>query len=79
MLHGIDTRGAARMKDDASRHASCDDRRRARRATVRLELRERVAELALDNGPLNLVTSDLLRALNRALAECRASARTFVA
>lgn len=36
---------------------------------VSLDYRGDVAELALDNGPINLVTRDLLRALNRAVSE----------
>ena len=36
---------------------------------VSLEFRGAVAELALDNGPINLVTRDLLRALNNAVTE----------
>jgi enoyl-CoA hydratase/carnithine racemase len=35
-------------------------------------LGERIAELGLNNGPLNLVTRDLLRAFNRALADAAA-------
>ncbi|MEO5700813.1 MAG: enoyl-CoA hydratase-related protein [Casimicrobiaceae bacterium] len=37
--------------------------------SVRLQTNGCVAEIALSNGPLNLVTRDLLRALNSALAE----------
>jgi len=42
-------------------------------ATVRLQLDGFIAELALSNGPLNLVTRDMLRALNGALAEVSAN------
>ena len=41
---------------------------------VRLQLVGAVAEIALANGPLNLVTKDLLRAFNAALGEVSADA-----
>ncbi|HET7097090.1 MAG TPA: enoyl-CoA hydratase-related protein [Casimicrobiaceae bacterium] len=43
-------------------------------AGVRLQIVGRVAEIALANGPLNLVTKDLLRAFNAALGEVTANA-----
>jgi len=42
-------------------------------ATVRLHVELFIAELALSNGPLNLVTRDMLRALNGALAQVSAN------
>jgi enoyl-CoA hydratase len=42
-------------------------------ALVHLTLRHGVAELALDQGPLNLVVKDLLRALNGVLADIEAN------
>jgi enoyl-CoA hydratase/carnithine racemase len=42
--------------------------------TARLRIDGFVAEIALSNGPLNLVTRDLLRAFNAALAEVAANA-----
>jgi len=43
-------------------------------AGVRLQLEGPIAEIGLAHGPLNLVTKDLLRALNGALREVSASA-----
>ena len=42
-------------------------------AGASLQIRGAIAEIALANGPLNLVTKDLLRAFNRALVEVSAN------
>ena len=44
-------------------------------AGVRVNVTGPVAEIALANGPLNLVTKELLRALNGALGEVSANAQ----
>ena len=37
---------------------------------ITLERRDTIAEIGLDNGPLNLVDKTLLHDLDRALGEC---------
>ena len=52
--------------------ASLDGPREAPAALVDVRFDGMVAEIGLDNGPINLVTRDLLRALNRVLADLTA-------
>ena len=46
-----------------------NEARGTRRSCVTLEIRGAIAEIALDSGPLNLVTRDLLRSFDRALGD----------
>lgn len=57
------------MNDDARGTQAAKTGAEPARVSVRLEFRESVAEIALDNGPLNLVDKALLRELGRVLAD----------
>ena len=57
------------MNDDARGTQAAKTGAEPARVSVRLEFRESVAEIALDNGPLNLVAKALLRELGRVLAD----------